>query len=228
MEIVAHRAGNTPSALVDVVGGSGVVDAVEVDVHLFRRRLEVRHAKILCWPFLRLWERWEILPADAPRPSLESIMAGVPDGLGVWVDLKGFSRRLPRAVHAVVGDRPMTTYSSRQWWLLVWVRRHTSARTMASVGSRWQRWCAVRFGVPADGVVIADRLLVGDWLERLQRVVPTVFVWGVTDDRRASTLASVGVRGLVLDDPSVGFQSSTNTMSGEPNTESGEASLRDQ
>ncbi|MEY2958238.1 MAG: hypothetical protein RLZZ01_806 [Actinomycetota bacterium] len=208
MEIIAHRAANTSEALSGVVGGGVVgggvvVDAVELDVHLFRRRLEVRHAKLVCWPWSRLWERWELLPAGFPRPRLDAIVADVPEDLGLWIDLKGYSRRLPAAVHAVVDDRPRTTYSSRQWWLVAWAGRHTSARTMASVGSRWQRWCAVRFGVPADGVVIADRLVDDGWLEQLLERVTTVFVWGVVDPLRAAELARRGVSGLVVDDPSV-------------------------
>ncbi|MFZ9016421.1 MAG: hypothetical protein ACO23O_05460 [Ilumatobacteraceae bacterium] len=208
MEIIAHRAGNTPQALVDVITHRTAVDAVELDVHLFRGRLEVRHAKLVCRPFGRLWERWQLLPADAPRPSLESVVPEVPDGVGLWIDLKGFSRRLPARVHAVVGARSGTTYSSRQWWLVAWVRRHTSARAFASVGSRWQRWCAVHLGVPADGIVVADRLVVDGWLERLLQRVPTVVVWGVADRDRAADLARRGVRGFILDDVSVGgFQS---------------------
>lgn len=167
VEIIAHRAGNSAESVAAAarLSALGIVDTVELDVHLFRGRLEVRHAKIVCWPFARLWERWELLPADAPRRPLGASIDAIPVELGVWIDLKGFTRRLPRAVHRSLGDRPELTYSSRQWWLLRWVRRHTAARTMVSVGSRWQRWVVVMSGTRADGIVVADRLLVvpGEW-----------------------------------------------------------------
>lgn len=199
MELIAHRAGN----LAELIGpGVAAAGAIEVDVHLFRGRLEVRHAKVLLWPFARLWEKWEILPADAPRPPLADILRHVPAGVHVWFDLKGVTRRLPRAVHAVAGERDDVTYSCRAWWVLGWVRRHTSARTMRSVGNRWQRWLIVRTRSrgPTDGIAIHTRLLDGDWLARLHAVTPTVFVWGVHDLGRARELQELGVTGLILDD----------------------------
>lgn len=199
VELIAHRAGNVAELIAST---AEVADVLEIDVHLFRNRLEVRHAKILLWPFARLWEKWELLPADAPRPALDEILAVVPDDVALWFDLKGFTTRLPRAVHLVVGDRPGVTYSARQWWILGWVRRNTTARTMRSVGSRWQRLLAttVRSRGPDDGVVIADRLLDDDWLPRLRRRFGTVIVWGVEDRTRAEQLAAAGVDGLILDD----------------------------
>lgn len=199
MELIAHRAGN----LAELVAPAALVaDAVEVDVHLFRNRLEVRHAKILLWPLARLWEKWELLPADAPRPHLDAIAAVLPEGVHLWVDLKGFSWRLPRAAHAVVGDRPGTTYSTRHWWILGWVRRHTSARTMKSVGNRWQRWLVTRtpFRPEGDGIVIREDLVDAESLARLHRSTSVVIVWGVDDRARADELVEAGVDGLILDD----------------------------
>ena len=59
--VIAHRAGNSLERL---AGAGAVADVVEADVHLFRGRLEVRHAKTL-GPFPRLWERWYLLEPDA-------------------------------------------------------------------------------------------------------------------------------------------------------------------
>lgn len=199
MELIAHRAGNLASLHASAVE---VADVVEVDVHLFRNRLEVRHAKLLLWPFARLWEKWEILPADAPRPPLADILAELPAGTPVWFDLKGFTTRLPRAVHAVAGDRPSVTYSARQWWILGWARRNTSARTMRSVGSRWQRWLTTVVPPPAagHGIVIDERLLDDGWLTRLRRRAAVVVAWGVEDPSRAAELAAAGIDGLIVDD----------------------------
>jgi hypothetical protein len=57
-ELIAHRVGNS---LEEVAAAAGRADLVEIDVHLFRGRLEVRHAKVL-WPTAILWEQWELVP----------------------------------------------------------------------------------------------------------------------------------------------------------------------
>lgn len=199
MELIAHRAGNSVST---IDRAAAVADSIEVDVHLHLGRLEVRHAKILLWPFSRLWERWELLPADAPRPAFGEILADVPDDVRLWIDLKGFTSRLPRAVVGVLGERPGTTWSARQWWVLRWVRATSDDRTMKSVGSRWQRWLVARTGVVDDahGIVVHERLVDDVWLERFRRITPNVVVWGVRDAARAEELRRAGVSGLILDD----------------------------
>lgn len=197
MELIAHRAGNLAAT---VAAAADVADVVEIDVHLFRNRLEVRHAKILLWPWSRLWEKWHLLPADAPRPSLDEILATVPSDTGIWIDLKGFTTRLPRAVAAVVGDRPNVTYSARQWWLLGWVRRNTSSRTMRSAGSRWQRRLVTVIPSRDTGIVIDEELLVDGWFDRLRARTATLVAWGVEERARAHELITAGVDGLILDD----------------------------
>lgn len=199
MELIAHRAGNLAELVEPAVA---LADVIELDVHLFRNRLEVRHAKVLFWPFARLWEKWELIARDAPRPSLAEIIDHVPEGVHLWFDLKGFTTRLPRAIHRLVGPREPVTYSARAWWVLGWVRRATSARTMKSVGNRWQRWLVTRthFAGDVHGIVIHERLLHDGWLARLHEVTPSVFVWAVHDVARAEELIDAGVAGLILDD----------------------------
>ena len=198
MEWVAHRAGNLASTVVD---GGRRADVVELDVHLFRGRMEVRHGKVL-WPFARLWEKWEFLPDDSPRPDLRDILAAAPDDLHLWFDLKGFTGRLTRRVLAEVGDRRPITVSTRNWWILSRARRLDGVRTMKSVGSRWQRLVVTRtrFGSDREGVVIHERLLDAAQLVRLHRRTPTVISWGVTDVDRATELIAMGISGLIVDD----------------------------
>ena len=99
--VIAHRAGNSLERL---AGAGAVADVVEADVHLFRGRLEVRHAKTL-GPFPRLWERWYLLEPDAPRLLLEEVLAAAHPGIALMLDLKGPDPRLPRAVLAAARER---------------------------------------------------------------------------------------------------------------------------
>ena len=196
MELIAHRAGNR----IDTVGaGLDVADGIELDVHLFRGRLEVRHSKVL-WPFRVYWERWELLPSEDP-PDLASIVAAIPDGAHVWLDLKGFTGRLTRRVlRNIDGHRPLTV-STRSWWTLRTVRQADGIRSFRSVGSRWQLWAVqrARFG-SRDGIVMHERFSSSDVMERLLRLTPRVVVWAVDDLERASDLARIGVTGIIADD----------------------------
>ena len=75
---------------------------------------------------------------------------------------------------------------------------------MRSVGSRWQRWLAGRLRYAAhDGVVIHERLVDAESLERLHRRTATVISWGVTDAGRAAELRRLGISGLIVDDLSL-------------------------
>ncbi len=197
VEWIAHRAGNVAETSVPAIA---IADAVELDVHRFRGRLEVRHGKVL-WPCARLWERWELLPVDSPRPLLGEILDATPDGAHLWLDLKGPSRRLTRRALTAVGDRRPLTVSCRVWWALRPARRADDIRTMKSVGTRWQRRLVVRtrFG-ERDGIAIHERLVDAGVLATLHRVTPNVICWGVVDDDRARELASLGVSGLIVDD----------------------------
>src|SRR5690606_27401966 len=107
----AHRGGNFVES---VAAALAVADAIEIDVHTFRGRLEVRHAKVI-WPCSIRWERWYLIPRSDPRPTLAEILAVVPDGSHLWIDLKGFTPRFTRRVLRAVGDRHELTMSARSW-----------------------------------------------------------------------------------------------------------------
>ena len=114
MEWIAHRAGNAVR-LADAA--LRVIRAVEADVHLFRGRLEVRHSKVLR-PFRIYWERGEGVVRDERPPDLAAILAGLPDDALLWIDLKGFTKRLTRHVERALAGRSDVTMSSRSWWIL--------------------------------------------------------------------------------------------------------------
>src|SRR5437763_5061456 len=72
--LIAHRVGNSPSAIPAAVAAGA--DLIEADVHLYRRRLEVRHTKtmgVLPW----LWDRWYLVPAATERLVLAALVGGL-------------------------------------------------------------------------------------------------------------------------------------------------------
>ena len=202
MELIAHRAGN----LADTVAGAlAVADVIELDVHQFRGRLEVRHAKVL-WPLAIRWEPWYLIPASEPRVTLDEMLAVVPAGSHLWLDLKGFTRGFTRRVLAVVGDRYDLTVSSRAWWILAVAGDRPGVRVMRSVGDRFQRWLVTQrwvrptSPVPGQGVVMHERLADADSVARIRRHWSPVVTWAVTDLGRVRELEQIGVTGVIADD----------------------------
>lgn len=202
MEWIAHRAGNRAETAADAVPPA---DAIEIDVHLFHRRLEVRHARVI-WPFRRQFEPWYLLPTDAPRPPLREIVDAAADDAPLWYDLKGFTPRLARLIldldeSAADGRRPITL-SCRSWWVLRPGRRRPDVRTMKSVNNRIARWLvtSTRLGASDTGVVINQRLIDPDTIQLLRLRASTVIAWGVADVARARELIDLGIDGLIIDD----------------------------
>jgi hypothetical protein len=204
VELIAHRGGNLVES---VAAALAVADAIEIDVHTFRGRLEVRHAKVI-WPWSIRWERWYLIPTSDPRPTLAEILAVVPDGSHLWIDLKGFTPRFTRRVLRAVGDRHELTMSARSWWILGPARRRPGTRVMRSVGNRFQRWLVTLAPLrppvadPARqrGVVLHERLADPASVTRLRRHWAPIVTWAVEDLDRIETLRAAGVDGVIADD----------------------------
>lgn len=194
MELIAHRAGNG----LDIVERAiPIADTVELDVHRFRGRLEVRHAKVI-WPFPIYWER-DGLVAGLDPPGLADMIAAVPDDVRLWLDLKGVSARLAsRALATLDGRRPVTM-SCRNWWVLRKVAGEPGVDTFRSVGNRWQRGIAVRIRHP-HGVVLHERLVDAATVERLRTRCRRIAVWAVGTVERALELDRLGIDAIIVDD----------------------------
>lgn len=199
MELIAHRAGNRRATL---DAAAAVADAVELDVHRFRGRLEVRHAKVL-WPTSLLWERWTFV-TDVDRPTLSEIVELLPPDVHLWLDLKGFDRRLTREALATTQRFDRVTISSRSWWILAPGHRRDGARVMRSIGNKAQRWLAEHTSrrtarSTTRGSVLHERLVRPGTVQRLRRGGP-VIAWGATTAERVGELERLGVDGVILDD----------------------------
>ena len=197
VQFVAHRAGNDPQRSADAIAAA---DAIEIDVHLWHGRLEVRHAKRL-WILQRLWEQWELLPTDTKVPSFDEALEALPPSVPVMVDLKGWSPRLVDRVRESIGESRSLIASARGWWLLPRFRDRPHTTTLRSIGTNWQLWLALRINSGGNGVVVHERLLGADITRRLVAKYTDVFTWNVHTAERAESLVGLGVRGLILDDP---------------------------
>jgi glycerophosphoryl diester phosphodiesterase len=200
--LVAHRAGNDPTV---PSAAARVADIVELDVHLFRGRVEVRHSKAL-WPTSRLFEGRQLLPRSAMRPDLDRVLDSLPSPQRIWIDLKGPDPRLSgRVLDSLDGrERQEIWVSARCWWLLAPFRAIEGIRTLMSVGSAWQRplarLCQSRGW--SDGIVMHERLVSDAFIDQIPASAVRV-AWAVNDLPRAVELLERGFDGLIIDDPSV-------------------------
>lgn len=208
-QVIAHRAGN---ALEDIPAGVRHGDHVELDVHLFRGRLEVRHAKTI-GPLDVLWERWHLVERTGPRLLLDHVleaMAGLDAGL--VVDMKGLDPRQPGAVldalrrHGLPAgsDHPPVLACSRNWAAVAAIRSaEPRIATLQSVGNRWQLSRMLRrhpLRLPG-GVSINRRLLDPAVVAALRARTERVWSWPVNDSATGAALAGWGVTGLISDAP---------------------------
>jgi len=198
--IVAHRYGNSvETARI----GSELSDMVEVDVHLWHGRLEVRHAKRL-WILQRQWEQWHLLPSDTAVPSFAEILSSLPPNTPLLVDIKGWRPKMVGLVQEAIGNERPIVASARAWWLLAHIRDRPRTTLLRSVGTRRQLWLVKRMarsrGGPRPGTVIHQRLLDPRTAAALLDIAPDLYTWDVDSKQRADQLTTMGATGLIIDD----------------------------
>jgi len=196
--VIAHRAGNDPDV---VVAALKRADLVELDAHVFRGRVEVRHTKVLR-PTSRLWEKWYLLPAGTPVHALHEILAVMPPDVPIHVDLKCFTRRAGRLIRQEIPEERELIVSCRSWWVLRAFRDRPQTLMMRSCGSSLQLRLVRLFPGLGDrvGVVAHQRLLDPAVVASLHEQTPHVFTWAVETVKRGRALVSWGVTGLIVDD----------------------------
>ena len=201
MRVVAHRAGNDLDRA-RAAAAAGLV--VEVDVHVFHNRLEVRHEKVLR-PSGRLWEPWYLLPRDTPRLELGQVIAAVGADTTMLVDLKCFTRRAARRIRDAIPDQMPLIVSSRSWWVLGAFGDRPDTLALRSCANRFQRWLGPRLPGLGDrlGLTVHQRLLSPASVAELRRRTPELFAWGIDTPERCRSLVAAGLTGVVLDDPSI-------------------------
>ena len=201
--LVAHRSGNTVET---AHRDEDRADVIELDVHVHRGRVVVRHEKVLR-PTSRLWERWYLLPAGTPVPTIDEVLDVLDENTPLLLDLKCFTRRAGRRIRrAVPGRRPLIV-SCRTWWVLGAFGDRPDTTLLRSCGSDRQLRLATWWpGLgPRRGLVVHQRLLDPDVVRDLRRRTPEVFTWAVTTRDRARELVEAGVTGLIVDDLSIAW-----------------------
>jgi hypothetical protein len=196
LEVVGHRFGNEP-LLIEKWQDSTII---ELDLRYYRGLIEVRHEKrVPLWG--RLWDRWYVLPRSHQPQQLDEVLAQIHMGRHVWLDIKGWSRRVCETAHNESLRRPVTV-SSKSWWTLRRIGGHDGARVFQSIGNRYE-WFLFRIGWRSrhiDGVVIHQRLLSDRRISMLDHH-GLVFTWAITHEQRLQEVARLGVTGVILDEP---------------------------
>ena len=201
--VVAHRAAN---ALADFSRAAATgVAMVEGDVHLFWRRLEVRHLKTL-GPIPILWDRWFLANPFTPRLTLTRLLRHAATHVHVMLDLKGVRAAVGDAVRRVLlAEAPgrAVTVCSRNWRALERLRGVPGVRVVHSVGSRRQLAALLaRFGPGSlEGVSIHADVLTPAIVRGLRTRANTVMSWPVSSPTQAARLAAWGVEGFIAERP---------------------------
>ena len=194
----AHRHGNDLALLASAEEAGA--DLVEVDVHLYRGRLEARHEKTV-GPVPLVFERgvWR-LQWNPARLPFDAVLAVLGPDTRLHIDLKGWDRRLSRQVAERMGARSYVV-SSRVWWLLGPFRTHAGAQIVRSIGARWQRWFFLRWvrtGSP-EGAAIRSDLLTARSALAIKERTSLLLVWRIDDRAQVEELQSWGADGVIVD-----------------------------
>jgi len=196
--LVAHRAGNHPDTARRAIGRA---DMIELDVHVHRGRVEVRHEKVL-WPTSRLWERWFLLPRGASGVAIEDVLDALGPEPPLMLDLKCFTPWAARRIRAAAGETRSLTVSTRSWWILRAFSDRPATVLLRSCNAPWQLSLAKRLPGLSDraGIVVHQRLLDPAEVGDIRSLTSLLFTWAVRSVDRAKVLTDAGVTGLIVDD----------------------------
>lgn len=198
---IAHRAGND-LALVAPALALGA-DLIELDVHLRRGRLEIRHGKSLGPLLPLLWEPWYLL--RDPRLQLADLLEALPAEATLMLDLKGWQPWLGRLVlEAMAGSGPYVV-CSRHWRMLdafadrPEVRVVHSTRTTAELAR-----LDARLAVHATwGVSVHRELLTAARVRWLKERADVVMTWPIDTTAAYDEVVGLGVNAVISNDLAV-------------------------
>jgi glycerophosphoryl diester phosphodiesterase len=200
--IIGHRFGNDIARLREAADAGA--HYVEADVWYYRGRLEVRHARTM-GPIPLLWDRWWIGRRPAKQLVLDDVLAALPDGIGIMLDLKGSDRRMPEMILQALrrhGHGHPVMVSSRFWDHLPSLRDYPDILLFFSVGRPWEMW-RVRPLLELrenDAICVKYSMLDADRIAELKRKVALLSTWGINDERRLGRCLEWGVDAIITDE----------------------------
>jgi glycerophosphoryl diester phosphodiesterase len=205
---IAHRAGNSLTGVHEATRLGA--DIIECDVHGHRGRLEVRHLKT-AGPLPFLWDRWELVPASAPRLGLNELLDADRAGTTFMLDLKGRRTTTGRAVAEMLHNREPAReilVCGRYWPLvdavaeLEFVRPVLSARNRAELAALRRRLRHDDDRAPY-GVSVHASLLDATTVSMLRDHVPVVMTWPVDDVLTLDRVVGLGANGVITNEAEI-------------------------
>ena len=201
---IAHRAGN---ALPDLHSAVELgADVLEADVHHWRGRLEIRHAKAL-GPLPWHYDAGALTPISTSQLLLDELLDALHRTSTLMLDLKdpgSVGLHTAEAVHLRVPEKPVLVCS--RWWPGLhafhgrsWARPILTARNRAELFRLRHR---VRRS-PPYGVSVHRSLLTPAVVAELHEQVERILTWPVNDHEALDQVLRAGVSGVISDEPEV-------------------------
>jgi hypothetical protein len=178
-------------------------------VHLYRRELEVRHAKTL-GPHL-LWDTWRLIRRKGMTlPDLAAVLAELGnDDARLMLDLKGTHRGLApqaaRLLRALAPDLPVTV-CTKHWWMFDAFADDPHVRLVPSAGTR-VHLTRLRRRLRTNKTLAGGRrpfalslrhsILTPAIVEELHRSVERVLAWPVHTRAALDHARSLSVDGVI-------------------------------
>jgi glycerophosphoryl diester phosphodiesterase len=183
MLAIAHRAGNNLDALREALDAG--VDLVELDVHLFRGALEVRHSQAIGRHLVWEQEHWALnWRRSIVLPELADLLAAAGDDPRLMLDLKGPTLAVAPQVAGLLRTTAPTaevTVCTKQWRMLDAFTADPHVRLVHSASNRFQL-SRLRSRIrrnPGFGVSIQLHILTPEIVAELRESTGEVMVWPV-------------------------------------------------
>lgn len=199
---IAHRAANSIAGLQAATAWGA--DVIECDVHEHRGRLEIRHLKS-AGPLPFLWDKWELVPASAPRLLLAELLDANVAGSAIMLDLKGRRVSTGWAVAELLrlGYRHPLLVCSRHWPLVDVFADARGVRRVLSARRPWELTKLRRRLAGANlvyGVSVHQSLLDQRVVADLNQHVEVVMTWPINDLTALDRVIDLGVTGIISDE----------------------------
>jgi hypothetical protein len=197
---VAHRAGNDLRLLPAAIHAGA--DVIEADVHLRRRRLEIRHGRSL-GPVPWLWEPFYLV-RDL-RLQLADLRAATPPGSTLMLDLKGSSPQLGEQVRQAMAGAEPYLVCSRLWPALEAFASEPDVKVVHSARTRGElRRLTARLRTHHTwGVSLHRELLTAAGVADLRKQAEIVMTWPIDTLEAYDFVVRLGVNAVISNDLAV-------------------------